>query len=1408
MVNVTRIFNRLPSDAGVTFEGFEEIKVGSRESVRKKLEDFIEYCRIAKKPAIRAILGEWGEGKTDAYRRYIQPKSQAEGNYAFFVSASTLANGYELPSIKRLLDTTPLSAVRFLVVLFSCIKEESKEVKIPEVGKYTNAYSYLNDVLSNLINGKKSQRIFVFIDEFEELLLNPPRLKDIISGIKEVINGRFEAIDEKGEYAGCLHFVIAVTPDAFYRLQIDPEIASIFGGLGRRTGVIELPQIRKQEGMEFLYALLKYSYNNSLPEPLPFSNLGVFCVLFRITQGNPGNLVSLFVRLMSSAKLGDEQIRIIDNEHLLTFLGNEEVFVYGGTTACLDTNALFRILKVVEEQRVKEIGEKCVSLLKIFLGELKPFSIAELETRIGSREIKNIINIINESLKIKEKMERAILKLSPLREGKTFNDIMQAFNEYIIVEKDKKFLRIDSYHEGLEEFEDRITYFTLEKDKIAPRIYLPSERYSLMSFLEGITLDKAIEIENLIKRKLCKDEDYYLASDELLSQIFPTPVPRELEFIKNRERRMQLWREVTRNLAEQYENYMPAAFMRLLERSGLVKLIEKGRQLNAGFSELVFDGININCMFYSVNGDVKSTDVENICSLIRDKKPPIHCIILLYTGEITSDAEEKIENKELGRGGENIILEVHLHPVLAKRIISIYKASFQTEQINESLFTAIIKRIVDQELDFENKLRGWLSSQKEKGVFIPELRVEATSNPRELAGALKFYVNFMGEDYSAREVFDRNRNELLRFVKYEARKISLIPDIEFQEFENLSRDLKNNDFLMQTGTDKYRLKLHPVEKRILSILEKKGKLLEDELKAFFITKNLRYLDDVFLPVLEYKGLVKQERNSYLLNDKLTLFEDVKRDLQNFKDQVRAKRYQDYGYILMAKERGYRFFTLEEFKTLVEKLYQKAQETFEIDEEVTLQRLSLVKKLLQHFREEFIINIDKAAEKGEEIIGTISNSKSTLEEKIEQIIKGCKEWLKLILDVNGIEEYRKILEISNKIDEYLKYSHEQMVNIVNIEFLKNKDILGKFMFRYADEQAFYFNPKLYLLASKKEDFDQFYKRIEVDISDLNSRFQEISRRQRQIESEIMKKDIPDNNKISKLILMILSQLTKDIFPQVEPVSLDIISLAYIKRKVDQSIIPIRTDLDKILGRISDVDVLSSCESSFLSAFKEAEELCQHVLLVFDSKEYEPLAKKFESGIKIIEEEYRRNCESIMSQDTRALLEKLTLIPSLITTFNELKEKIKREQQSVNEVWDKYSKEVGDYIDNIKYILNLLAKRYSFNTRELEKSLEELRKIIGARQLRSIKRKFSEIEHMKIQVRQQFYEIIKPALNEKELQLLELVVKKIRSQKKEWLSSQELYQSAKEELDIHQKEIDDLIQKLIERGFFKSGISLSF
>jgi len=1398
----TRIYDRLPSDAGVTFEGFENIKLKSRESVKKKLEDFMNYCKNARKPSIRVILGEWGEGKTDAYRRYIVPKAKADDNYAFFVSASTLSNAYESPAVLKLLKTTSLSAVRFLVVLFSCIREELGETKIPDPQDYQDAFSYLSDTLARLIGEEKTRRIFIFIDEFEELLLTPSRLRDIISGIKETINGRYTAIDEGGEYEGCVHLVIAATPDAYYRLQVDEETSLIFGGLGRRAGVIDLPQIRKEEGITFLFELLKYAYRNNLPHPFPFNNLGIFNAIFRITQGNPGNMVSLFTRLMNSARINDKFINVIDGEHFLKFLEKEYVFVYGGSTACLETETFHRFLKIVEDQRIRDIGKKCSQLLKIIVGEFKPFSVEELEERIKHKNIKNLIAIINNDLKRREGIERAILKVSPLRQDKTFHDVEVAFKDFITTEKGDKYIKIDNYSERLDAFEDRISYFTYENNNIVKRIYLPSDRHSIMSFFEGITFDSATEIEHIINRRLCDDKDYYVASDELLSQIFPTPIPRELDFIRNREKRLKLWRDVTKKLAEEYERYMPTAFIYVLKKSKIFSITEIAKyapKVSARFAELTVEEMKINTVFFSINGDVKGTDIEELWHLIRGRKPPIHCVLLIFTGELTPEAEDKIENKEMGKDGENLILKIRIHPTLAKRIICIYKASFMPEDVDEKMLSSVIDKLVMQDLDILGKIKRWLKEQEERGIVISELRIEATSNLREFADSLKFFINFIEYEGTIEEIFNKNQ-ELLEYTRYAAKKVGLIPDMQLPKFNRIVEDLLNNGFLVRSK-GKYRIQRHPVENRILKILEKETKISQSELEGFFILRRRRYLSDVFLPILEHKGLIKKEGNNYLLIDKNELFSEVENYYRKFKRLTEIKRYQDYGYIYMTKERGERFISLTKFESFVDRLYRQLQEMFGLNEEIELQKLSLLKRLLEHFIEELLPLFEIASRKATEILISARTLQDSIRSLVDEVREDCNKWLKIKFETENVEEYKNLQKILKEIEKCASLTGNNIKEIVK-EFKKEEK--KTFFFRNDEEAAFYFNPKLYIITTLFKKMEERREKIRDAIERLKERFRALNDRQKEIESAIKDKIIDDRCKISYSILNILSQLSKNLLPQTQPMILETVTLEDLFKFVQQNMQPIDSNLKFLAKCTTSFDDLYDIEKKFLDSLEKYKSLSLHALSVFDIEEYVTVAKNFEATLKDIESEYESYLQEIHLENPQSILMK---IEDFRARVDKLKEKMESEKKLIDLKWNECVNITADFVSNIKYTLRLL-QRLSCNVDGIMNQIDTIQNYVVSKRIDEVDLKLSQLEKMKCNVRDALYGALKDVLTKNEVKLIEFLVRQLRMEKRKWLPMEEIYQFAKTDLQIQPSKVTELLRKLVNKGIIKEGITLAF
>ena len=69
--------------------------------------------------------------------------------------------------------------------------------KLPILEEYPDPNTYIRDILEDFTE-KNSKKIFIFLDEFEEILNQyEDILRDIISGIKETINGNYQLIHTK-----------------------------------------------------------------------------------------------------------------------------------------------------------------------------------------------------------------------------------------------------------------------------------------------------------------------------------------------------------------------------------------------------------------------------------------------------------------------------------------------------------------------------------------------------------------------------------------------------------------------------------------------------------------------------------------------------------------------------------------------------------------------------------------------------------------------------------------------------------------------------------------------------------------------------------------------------------------------------------------------------------------------------------------------------------------------------------------------------------------------------------------------------------------------------------------------------------------------------------------------------------
>jgi len=789
------------------------------------------------------------------------------GHYSFFVTASTLANAFDDKDVDRLVKTTSLSALKFLTALFAAIREESKVLEVPHPNQFSTAEEFLNKTLDVLLDSDE-KRIFVFIDEFEELLEYRYKLKLILSGLKETLNGEYPQVHEEGKYPGALHFFIAVTPDAYYQVETDREFSLIFGGLDRRIGKIELSPIRRGEAIRFLLDLLKYSYEGVLPDPLPVSNMGIFNAIYRISLANPGVMVSLYTRLMSSAKKDEATMEIIDGIKLISFLRHEKISVYGGSAPAINKTLLDQYRDKLRRKAGYSQREKAVKLFQILLGEITPHSHENIASRLGAEDPSRLVSIINNQLR-EEGVRRAVLKLLPLRPDRDVKDLLEILRSHVREDAWGQMVEIDDYRERVEDLIDRITFYEYKKGVLEKRIFLPVDRDSILSFFQGISENEAVKLENYFRKlTLSNSSPHYMISDELLLQIYPSPIPRELIFIKNRNKRLELWRAISQNLASLFESHIIDAFKYIIKKSDILKLSEE----KPNILKIVLGDYRFRALIYGVNGDVRGHNINDIWVTLRNYQEPIHLVLLLYTGDLTQDAYRMIDDLKWGSGGKDLLMEVRIHQHLAKKILATYLTYIKNIDYDEHMLTRVLKRILNEDLELVTKIHSWLDRQARRGIVI-KISMESTSDPRDLAGALQFFINVMDRPGSRKEVFDENR-KLQGYIMYGSKRFGLIPDIEFPKFSSIVEDLLINGFLKQEG-EKLILRRHPTEDRILEILEDHGGSMSRALLVgHFIQGNMDYISSLFLPVLEYRGVIKVDKDKVEKMDLNVIKQDV------------------------------------------------------------------------------------------------------------------------------------------------------------------------------------------------------------------------------------------------------------------------------------------------------------------------------------------------------------------------------------------------------------------------------------------------------------------------------------------------------------------------------------------------------
>ena len=1403
---------RFPKDSGVTMEGFENIRIPSRERAGQQFQTFVNSALNSRSVTMRTILGSWGEGKTETYNRFLLPYCKTKNFACFFVSASTIANIYSYSRTSSLIESSPVPAIRFVAALLSAIRAEKTkagsidpEQIIPNPDTSIEANDFIRKAFEKM---KSFRRIFVFIDEFEELLLRE-ELKHIISGLKELINGQLPDVDEGGEFEGLLHLVVGCTPEAFFYLQTSRDTEQIFGSLVRRQDIIELSQISKSEGMNFLWGLLQYCYESEYPSMIPISSFGIFEVLLRIGQRNLGVLVSLFSRMLQENFSEDQENSSIDGESLLEFLRGRSVPVYG-STKCVEEEIYENIRDTIRKHAPNELRGLCWQLMKIMVGEPKPFSYKEISNRIGtSREkAKEVIEILTKVIERHSRIRNAIVKVNKLKYGVRESEILDKLSRFKVKENEKEYIQMDQYMQNLIQFIDNLTFYELKNPEPHPCLFFPQEKKDIAAFFPGIGSEISEEVLRRIGN-LKENETLFIISEDILSAIYPSPIPLGLEYITDKKERIRIWNDIGKHLNEYYEQYMNKAIFSLINISEQITL-----QTKEGFRENIAEisaiGIGkVTGLVWTCSGHVTEREIVDISDFIRKSEVPIHLVLLFYTGSITNLAKEEMVNVGLVEGNYSKILDIRLHPMLSKRILSHYlsrngKLDYilisKKPVIDDDQYNKTAESLLD-ELKFLYRIVEWERVQEKRGLIIIDLTTEH-GTPGNVAGSLKHFLNFPDEmDFS--DVFKKNQDTVRRFVRYGTRDAPLADIESEEELKKLGNDLIRNGMLEKKDR-KFLTPLHPVERYILNILDLSTAIRIDDLEEMFIRKSRfkRVFRDVFLNTLRARGQIRTKGETIERTSPENILEDFDKHKENLERLWGKEEITKFGIFYEEKKRDFHSFTATEFKEFTKELIdfiEKYRLTSDPEIESNLYRkIILLVEIIDHFQEKIFPLFSKSFRKASSNKTKLYTMFAPLENEFLNLISLSDKWLAIKIEKNKIEDWKKLEKLKNQIENV---TNQEIDIESSIDFLsKIEQNNNPFFFKNDENKAYFFNPKLFFLENLMEEYKNEASRLQKVIEDINLILGSMENQKDQLLSKLRMPDISEKLPISYEIMKYLRNVS--LKENIQEIKTEKIQLSRI--------------LEIAKNSKREFDEFFELHISSANKFKEFKEIENEFQNIYENKIksfYTTEIKMNSPELQSIFEEERVNFDQVQKNYV-ALQEytapsSLSEIPEYIEKLGrkvkELIRQIKENHTRIESEWEiRITSIINNLEQNILILEALISTDKAGEMDELIPRMKRLKENIAGKKIhespydmKTLKKQFEELL-------KEFTDVLGSTLSENQRFVLLSVIKSCKKSGQAFISLKKIYKIAKKE-GIGSDQTKEIINYLIGKNLIEAWIS---
>ena len=915
----------LPNPMGIPFIGFEKAKIPGRESVAKLIDEFIKKTKNGKSIEVCLIRAEWGEGKTDAYSRYITKKLQNQ--FCFLVSTSTLSN-----RIRRIKNSTAQSntAVTFLASLLAALGDDLeakkdnfyKNLKISEI---SDPNKYLDLTFKKLFS-KNKKHCYIFLDEFEEILYNEDVKIDIISGLKEVMNQNYGPLSEKGSYQGRFHMFVACTPYAWNAITEDPQISHTMGSTKQRlaSSLITLPTLTRSDCYRLLTDLTKFTYQSNLKQ-LPIISAGIFETIINISQKNPRALIQLYYQLMSNIdRINKSSVKCIDHYKLLKTLENTKIDVYGSEISAIEYENLKSIENVLTTS-----SKALTEFLFLFIGEHQPFSVDEIATRLNKskKDIANQINQINQLLLNNLNFDAGVESYLLLKQDKIFDSILEDFG--IVGEGKDQRIIFDSVEFNIDSLKNCVTFWKLS---IYPKLLIPiiliptnnTEFARLMNLDPYLTLKFHNKLKNFFEEKF--EKRHFRISSTLLENLFPSPNLLKFDFIANRLKRLEIRRKVIREMGEiknreKIHEILTKAIIDSFRFSSF-GYKDKGKYLKIE-TNLGTKKIEIPILIESSIENIAQERINQLVNLI--KTTPALLALFFYQTISDDSIKNQIDSIEE-------IQKIPIERITIEQLLSWNTAKQMRIKINPITEKHRITEIVEK-LKIKQYLNDyWIPKAQKSGIIITDLQGMTDSGKDRNKSVISTFISTsnhtLDEQWDFYQKLDRIKfyNEKSNFAAedIESKEQWITWAVKLAKNSFISNPIQNDNKPSEEPIIK--ILETPTEERILKLI-KENKNDVNEIKDEFIlaSESGDPLNDYYLSTLIQKGKIKEKSGKLELQVSIdTELENKINSIQTFVENF-GKNEQKNRYLCQTKKEGFKVILESDYIELLNSLLKKIKE---------------------------------------------------------------------------------------------------------------------------------------------------------------------------------------------------------------------------------------------------------------------------------------------------------------------------------------------------------------------------------------------------------------------------------------------------------------------------------------------------